>query len=561
MLQKALVVDDDQTNRLILQRLLERDGFSVTTADDGAQAVELFLRDRFDLILMDVLMPVMDGYEATRRIKAYETDQFTPVIFLTAVQDEQSLAKCVDAGGDDFLTKPYNHVILRSKIRAMLRFGELHGTIRRQNKQLNYHQQLLVEEQNIAQRIFQGVVHTGGGPVKGVRCLLSPTSIFNGDLLLTARRSTGELHVLVGDFTGHGLSAAVGAVPVSDVFYSMTSNGFSIGDIAETINRKLKQIMPANMFFAANLLAIDALEKKLVVWNGGMPEVLILDPHNGIRQRARSLHLPLGVLADAAFDRSVEIFSVSYGERIYACSDGVIDAPIATGGRFTKEGYEECFGPHVSAEQQFDWIVDSLREIHGDGPQDDITLLEITVSEQLASADAAAAPVSQRQGASNWSVNFDLSAKTLRHVDPVPLLMRVLSEIQGLERHKEILYTVLAELVTNAVDHGILQLDSALKSRPDGFASYYGERDARLAQLESGNLRVVLQHAAQANGGRLTVRIDDSGAGFNYHVTPDGLDSNRSASGRGIRLLRTLCEKIEYSGNGNSVEAVFVWKL
>jgi anti-sigma regulatory factor (Ser/Thr protein kinase) len=206
--------------------------------------------------------------------------------------------------------------------------------------------------------------------------------------------------------------------------------------------------------------------------------------------------------------------------------------------------------------------VDSLRELHGDGPQDDLTLLEVTVSAQLASVDAGEAPQRQRRAASNWQVNFDLSAHTLRQVDPVPLLMRVLSEIQGLERHKEILYTVLAELVANALDHGILQLDSALKASPAGFASYYGERDARLARLESGHLRVALQHAAHAGGGRLTITMEDSGAGFDYKAAPPGsLDTNRSASGRGIRLLRTLCEKIEYSGNGNRVEAVFVWKL
>ena len=560
MAYKALVVDDDQTNRLILQHLLERDGFAVTTANDGAQAVDAFMRARFDVVLMDLLMPVMDGYEATRRIKAHATDRFTPVIFLTAVQDEQSLARCVDAGGDDFLSKPYNHVILSSKIRAMLRIGELHGTIRQQNEQLNDHQQLLAEEQRIAQRIFDGVVRAGNGQLAGVRCLLSPMSVFNGDLLLTARRSTGELHVLVGDFTGHGLSAAVGAVPVSDIFYSMTSNGFSVGDIAEAINRKLKQILPANIFFAASLLAIDALEKKLVVWNGGMPEVLVVDKKNTILQRARSLHLPLGVLAEAVFDRGVEIFSINFGERIYACSDGVIDAPIATGGRFTREGYEECFGPHVSPELQFDWIVDSLHEIHGEGPEDDLTLLEVTVSEQLASVGVSDAPARQRQPSSNWQVNFDLSGPTLRQVDPVPLLMRVFSEVQGLERHKEILYTVLAELVSNAVEHGILQLDSAIKSSPAGFASYYGERDARLAQLENGYLRVMLNHDALTSGGRLTVRVDDSGPGFDHLAATAGLDTNQSASGRGIRLLRTLCEKVEYAGNGNSVEVSYLWK-
>ncbi|MBI3774418.1 MAG: fused response regulator/phosphatase [Gammaproteobacteria bacterium] len=561
MLKNVLVVDDDQTNRLILRNLLEREGLAVTMAENGAQALEACACQRFALILMDVMMPVMDGYEATRRIKHSASVHFTPVIFLTAMQDDEQLARCVDAGGDDFLTKPYNHVILKSKIRAMLRISDLHDTVLHQNQQLNQHQQLLIEEQQIAERIFKNVVNAGGTDIPGIRVLLSPTSVFNGDLVLSARRSTGELHVLVGDFTGHGLSAAVGTVPVSDIFYAMTSEGFSIGDIAAAINRKIKQIMPANIFFAATLLSVDALEKKFVAWNGGMPEVLIIDVNNRIRQRVRSQHLPLGVMEEAMFDRAVDVFAVEYGERIYACSDGLIDAPIATGGRFTKEGYLECFGPHVGADQLFDWIVGSLHEIHGDGPQDDLTLVEIVVNEALASIDNVIAPVQHQRNSTAWQVNFELSAHTLRQVDPVPLLMRVLSEIQGLERHKEILYTILAELITNAVDHGILRLDSALKSTPAGFANYYTERSTRLAQLDGGSLRIELLHAPQPRGGRLTLRISDSGPGFDYKTAPRGSGANAVTSGRGMHLLRTLCESIEYSGNGNCVEAVFVWNV
>lgn len=561
MLKHVLVVDDDQTNRLILRNLLEREGLTVTTAENGAQALEMCASQRFALILMDVMMPVMDGYEATRRIKHSEEAHFTPIIFLTAMQDDEQLAHCVDAGGDDFLTKPYNHVILKSKIRAMLRISDLHETVLRQNQQLSKHQQLLFEEQQIAERIFKSVVNAGGGFVPGMRVLLSPSSVFNGDLVLSARRSTGELHVLVGDFTGHGLSAAVGTVPVSDIFYAMTSKGFSIGDIVATINRKIKQIMPANIFFAATLLSIDALEKKLVVWNGGMPEVLVIDANNYIRHRVRSQHLPLGVMTDAMFDRAVDVHAIEYGERIYACSDGLIDAPIAAGGRFTKEGYAECFGPHVGADQLFDWIVDSLHELHGDGPKDDLTLVEIVVNEQLANIDTVVAPVQVQRNSTAWQANFEFSAHTLRQVDPVPLLMRVLAEIQGLERHKEILYTILAELIANAVDHGILRLDSALKSTPAGFANYYAERTARLAQLDSGSLRIGLRHTPQSRGGRLTLTISDSGPGFDYKAAPGNTGADVVASGRGIHLVRALCETIEYTGNGNCVEAVFVWKV
>jgi CheY-like chemotaxis protein len=559
MALKVLVVDDDETNGLILQRLLEREGYAVVRAYNGQQAVERFQAERPDLVLMDVMMPVMDGYTATQHIKTLDPERFTPVIFLTAIQDEVALARCVETGGDDFLTKPYNHLILKAKIRAMLRIGELHATVREQNAQLSVHHERLLNEQRVAEKVFDGVVRGGGAHQAGVRCLLSPTSIFNGDLFLTAFRSTGELHVLAGDFTGHGLSAAVGAVPVSDIFHTMTSNGCSIGEIAETINRKLKQILPANIFCAACLLAIDALEGKLTVWNGGFPDVLIVDGGNHIDRRVRSTHLPLGILGAAEFDRSVAILPVAAGERIYLCSDGVIDAPIAAGRRMGVEGYEACFSAPIPPEQQFDWIVGCLRELSLDEPRDDVTLIEITVDRNLICPDRRADAGGRQRAAAEWALQLDLRAQALPGFDPVPFMLRAIGEIQGLLRHKEVLYTIVSELYNNALDHGVLKLDSAIKSGPAGFAAYYAEREARLAGLNGGFVRLGLRHVPTPQGGRLTIEIEDSGAGFEYLKIGAPSETETRSSGRGIPLLRKLCERLEFLGQGNHAVATFSW--
>jgi len=73
-------------------------------------------------------MPVMDGYEATKKIKSMMTDKFIPIIFLTAMTDEQALSRCVEVGGDDFLTKPYNRTLLKAKIDALQRVSQLYNT-------------------------------------------------------------------------------------------------------------------------------------------------------------------------------------------------------------------------------------------------------------------------------------------------------------------------------------------------------------------------------------------------------------------------------------------------
>lgn len=117
----VLVVDDTATNRQILAVFLKKMGHRVDLAENGAQAVDMFSAHPYDLVVMDVMMPVMDGYEATRRIKAMSVDRWVPVIFLSALDKDENLVTGLDAGGDDYLAKPVNFVVLEAKLRSYSR--------------------------------------------------------------------------------------------------------------------------------------------------------------------------------------------------------------------------------------------------------------------------------------------------------------------------------------------------------------------------------------------------------------------------------------------------------
>ena len=117
----VLVVDDTATNRQILAVFMTKLGYTVEMAEDGAKAVEMFGQKPFDIVLMDVMMPVMDGYEATRRIKAMSGERWVPVIFLSALDKDENLVTGLEAGGDDYLPKPINFVILEAKLRSLAR--------------------------------------------------------------------------------------------------------------------------------------------------------------------------------------------------------------------------------------------------------------------------------------------------------------------------------------------------------------------------------------------------------------------------------------------------------
>jgi len=118
---RVLVVDDNRTNRQILQVFLEQLGHSTTLAENGEQAVALCAAHKPDLILLDIMMPVMDGFEAARQIRAQASDRWIPIVFLSALDRDENLVAGLEAGGDDFMSKPINFVVLEAKMRSMQR--------------------------------------------------------------------------------------------------------------------------------------------------------------------------------------------------------------------------------------------------------------------------------------------------------------------------------------------------------------------------------------------------------------------------------------------------------
>ncbi len=132
---RLLVVDDIETNRDVLSRRLEREGYTVAKAENGAQALEMLRSaDGFDLVLLDIMMPVMDGYQALQEIKADATLRDIPVIMITALDDMKSVVRCIEMGAEDYLPKPFDPVLLRARIGASLEKKRLRDEEKKQRK-------------------------------------------------------------------------------------------------------------------------------------------------------------------------------------------------------------------------------------------------------------------------------------------------------------------------------------------------------------------------------------------------------------------------------------------
>jgi len=157
-----------------------------------------------------------------------------------------------------------------------------------------------------------------------------------------------------------------------------------------------------------------------------------------------------------------------------------------------------------------------------------------------------------------WKSSMEFDIQALRQVNPVPVLVNTLMEIQGLHSHRQSIFLIISELFSNALDHGVLMLDSAIKTTPEGFMQFYELRQERLNSWSEGRIRLLLSHQPTEQGGQLKVKVVDSGDGF---IRLNSQQQNQQGfSGRGVKLLETLCSSLIYHGKGNRVTATFDWR-
>jgi adenylate cyclase len=149
-----LVVDDDEGNRYTLTRRLAREGFSdLTTANDGREALDLLAARPFDLVLLDIMMPNMNGYEVLEHMKANAELRHVPVIMISAVDDIESVVRCIELGAEDYLPKPFNPILLRARVGASLERKRLHDQITAQAAELAKWNRTL--EQRVADQLAE----------------------------------------------------------------------------------------------------------------------------------------------------------------------------------------------------------------------------------------------------------------------------------------------------------------------------------------------------------------------------------------------------------------------
>lgn len=562
----VLVIEGDKTEAAQLRQLLDDCAecgqtlcpIQVSLFADTAVALANYPSLRPDLVIFGPLAALAANSCDLHRLRTQAG--LEPVPILSVMSEREAIdSNRLLTGFDDILLKPYRPNLVQLKLAALQRFCDFNRSLMAQRNRIRRHHADLLQEQAGAREIFDKMGHQSClGQTDDIRYHLSPGAVLNGDVLTAAYGPGGKLMLLLGDFTGHGLAAAVGAVPLTSMFYSMVPRGFSLGHILQELNTNLHRVLPAQMFCCAAMFELDPHKRQLHLFNGGMPSAC-LRRRNGDLRLLGSRHLPLGVMERASVDEAVIHIPVEEGDRLYLWSDGIHEARGPDGELFGERRLLQLLSAGVPKEQRFSHILESVSRFSG-RQQDDLSLVEVAVDKiepwrgavcwrgAVWTPDTEPAPEPARLG--DWSINFTLGPEELRDADPLPLLHSVLAHVPGAGSFHDPLTIVLGELFRNALEHGLLQLDSALKETEQGFAEYYRLLRRGRHELREGWIRVELRCHDHGGHSLLEVVVEDSGPGL-----PERIGTGNAYSGRGLPLLRAICRKVEIRPGSSRVRA------
>lgn len=368
-------------NRDVLSRRLERRGYVVDMAEDGRQALAMMDDGNYDLVLLDIMMPEMNGYEVLERLKLHAVWQHIPVVMISALDEMESVVRCIKLGAADYLPKPFNVTLLTARVEACLAQKRLH------DRELIYVQSL-TRELEIARQIQRGFLPATMPSVPGwdIAARFEPARQVAGDFYDAFQfGSGGRLGIVMADVCDKGVGAALfmalfrtlirafseqrdggtGHVPDDLLSVVRATNDY----IASTHDR-------ANMFATVFFGALDPGTGHLAYINAGHDAPVLMDA-TGQVARLEPTAPAVGLLPDLPFT-AAEVM-LGPGSVLTLFTDGVTDARGNDEESFGEDRLIEVLRANsASAQTALDRVVDTVSDfVGGAAPFDDITLLSV----------------------------------------------------------------------------------------------------------------------------------------------------------------------------------------
>ncbi|GEM_PF-5742880 len=322
-----LIVDDNRQNREVMETILQDEGYNTITASRGQEALDILQEnERISLVLLDVLMPGLDGITVCKKIKFTLEREDLPVIMVTALNAREDRLRGLEAGADDFVSKPIDWPELISRVKSALRLKRAHDRIQSQYDQLQQQLQLARQvQQNLA------TIELPDG-LKG-EIFYETINEVGGDVYDLFKLDQDRYGLFLADCMGHGVAAAMVMVMVKLILRNLELAKLSPGKVMTAVNSRLRNLFSDNideMFVTAVYMEYD-VKADMIIWsNGGHPAPLLLakdksgEENNQQKlEKLAATNMPLGIIADNNYKEQ----SISATD--YSClllyTDGLVD--------------------------------------------------------------------------------------------------------------------------------------------------------------------------------------------------------------------------------------------
>ena len=369
---RVLIVDDVKDNIDVLVNAL-RDEYKLSVALDGTAALRSIEKQLPDLVLLDIMMPGLDGYEVCRQLRAREATREVPVMFLSALEDVKDKAHGFEVGGNDYLTKPFELLEVKARVRSLLKAKAYADAVR----------DAMARDLRIAREIQMGILPADPaaltrGTGLDVHAVIEPARQVGGDLYEVLRVSDTRVVVALGDVSGKGIPAALFMAVAVTVLRTLARQIERPDEILRRLNDELVEQNPRGMFVTLQCLVFDTKERRVLCAGGGHHELAVLAPNGPPRLMCKSTGRPIGLMP--ANHIECETIALEPGETFVLYSDGVSEAMNDRDDLYGEERLLATLAAHRGATlpDMLSHVLTDVRAFADGAKQsDDITMLAV----------------------------------------------------------------------------------------------------------------------------------------------------------------------------------------
>ncbi|HEV3270888.1 MAG TPA: SpoIIE family protein phosphatase [Candidatus Methylacidiphilales bacterium] len=377
---RILIVDHDRLSREILARNLQREGYGVEFEEEGTRALERLREGNFDLALWEVELPGLSGLEMLKRARNDAVLLHIPVVLLSEVKDAETVIRCIEAGADDYLPKPFNPALLKARIRASMERKNLRDQEQRLLGRIKAYQERISGELADATTYLMSLLPERLREPFTTDWRFIPSSELGGDTFGYHWIDEDHFALYLLDVCGHGVGAALLSVTALNVIRSHALSGADFRNPSEVL-RAANQVFPMerqnNRYFTLWYGVYRRSTRTLTYGSGGHPPALLFEPGAAAPKKLAARGMMVGGMPNSRY--TSQACEIAAGSRLFLFCDGVYEITLPEGRMYTLDEFAGLLGKlPADAPVDLDAVVAQIYELRGSRElEDDLSLIAI----------------------------------------------------------------------------------------------------------------------------------------------------------------------------------------